>query len=325
MDVLLTSPWLPAEWIAAHDLAPRGVWALNPPEAVALKAGVCAFAQGALQWAGAGAEGAAVFASSCDQLRRAADEVAARNAARTFLFNLPATWQTAAARQMYRAEVARLGRFLVALGGSAPTPEKLAQTFAAYQRARQQLLAAQPACAARAWAEAVVRFHAGDPVNALEPSAPADPRRAAAGVPVALVGGPMLPAYFNLLDALEAAGGRVVLNATEAGERSLLAPAPADAPVLSRDALADFYLDRCADVFQRPNTRLYAWLRERLAARAVRGLVLWSYFACDLWRAELQSLREAFDLPVLLIEPDAMHGDSPRLHTRLQAFVEMLQ
>jgi hypothetical protein len=137
-----------------------------------------------------------------------------------------------------------------------------------------------------------------------------------------------------LLDAIEKAGGRVVLNATEAGERSLWptspldqaqpaagAPAQPDAALLA--LLARGWLANCVDVFQRPNTRLYDWLRERLTARQAHGIVLWHYVGCDLWRAEAQPMRAAFGLPVLLLDADEA---TPRRNTgRLEAFLESLR
>jgi hypothetical protein len=162
-----------------------------------------------------------------------------------------------------------------------------------------------------------------------------------------------------LLDAIEKGGGRVVLNATEAGERSLwqaftlddaqtdtaersvyAAETSVDQPgqdsagtvslpgscsvnaaLLAR--LARGYLANCVDVFQRPNTPLYDWLRERLMIRQVRGIVLWHYVGCDLWRAEAQPMREAFGLPVLLLDADEA---APNRNTgRLEAFLESLR
>ena len=88
--------------------------------------------------------------------------------------------------------------------------------------------------------------------------------------------------------------------------------------LLARGCLAN-----CVDVFQRPNTRLYDWLRERLTARQARGIVLWHYVGCDLWRAEAQPLREAFGLPVLLLDADEA---APQRNTgRLEAFLESLR
>ena len=177
--------------------------------------------------------------------------------------------------------------------------------------------------------------------------------------PLALVGGPLAQPQMVLLDAIEKAGGRVVLNATEAGERSLWADSLLDnaqpctaecsvdtteaaikqpckeafAPVSSPELcsvnaallarLARGWLANCVDVFQRPNNRLYNWLCERLTARRVRGIVLWHYVGCDLWRAEAQPMREAFGLPVLLLDADEA---APNRNTgRLEAFLESLR
>ena len=125
---------------------------------------------------------------------------------------------------------------------------------------------------------------------------------------------------------IETAGARVVLNATETGERGLLPSFEwedsGDDPV---DVLVRGYLENIVDAFQRPNKRLYAWLGQRLSSRRVRGIVLWVYTGCDLWRAEAQSLLEAFGLPVLLLEADTAQGCSPRDVGRVQAFVETLK
>jgi benzoyl-CoA reductase/2-hydroxyglutaryl-CoA dehydratase subunit BcrC/BadD/HgdB len=129
-----------------------------------------------------------------------------------------------------------------------------------------------------------------------------------------------------LLDCVEAAGGQVVLHATEPGERTIMpnlgAAADAGDP---RTVLADHYFEHVVDVFQRPNDRLYAWLRPRLAERRVRGLVLWAHVGCDLWRAEAASLREAFGLPLLLLEAHTTCGVAPRDLNRLEAFLESLR
>ena len=136
----------------------------------------------------------------------------------------------------------------------------------------------------------------------------------------------MTTAHWTVLDALEAAGARVALNATEAGERSLLPElALNDFHTDPVGRLAQAYWDHCVDVFQRPNTRLYAWLRPRLACRDIRGMVLWHFVGCDLWRAEAQTLRETFGLPLVQIDADEAKPISPRCLSRLQAFVETLQ
>lgn len=322
MDVFLTSPWIPAEWIRAHGLMPRGVWGAPDfkLEALPQTAGACAWANAVVGLAESRADAAVVFSTHCDQLRRGFDTacgVPPGPAARIFLYNLPATWQTAAAEQLVQDELRRLGTFLESLGGSRPSDATLRDVMHSADSARRQLLAAAPRCSARAFAEAVDRFH-WEGVIAL----PVPEEQPAGAVPLALVGGPLSRAQWHLFEILEAAGGRVVLNATEGGERSLAAPRiHASHPF---DELAARCLARCADVFQRPNTPLYEWLGARLAPRGVRGLVLWHYVGCDLWLAEGQSLREAFQLPVLPLDAEEVAGDAPRTRNRLEAFVETL-
>jgi benzoyl-CoA reductase/2-hydroxyglutaryl-CoA dehydratase subunit BcrC/BadD/HgdB len=328
MDVFLTSPWIPAEWIRAHGLTPRGLWSLPDfqPGAGAIAAGVCALAEAAVQLAAARPDAAVIFSTSCDQLRRGFDTAAFRGQPRAFLFNLPATGQTAVVEQMFRSELERLGRFLLTLGGRKPTPETLRQSMRQAGATRECLLEAAPASSPHGLAKAVARFHWD---GTFLPTPPAPPIKQQ--IPLALAGGPLLAAHWKWLDEIEAAGGRVVLNATETGERSLL-PAfdfenhgNGDAAAQPFDVLVRGYCHHIADVFQRPNTRLYAWLKARIEARHVRGIVLWHFTGCDLWRAEAQTLHENFGLPVLLLEAGEEPGTAPRDLTRLQAFVETLK
>jgi hypothetical protein len=322
MDVFLTSPWIPPEWIRAHGLQPRGIWSADNFQRGAwpLSAGVCAFAEAVLRFADAAADSAVVFSTACDQMRRGFDSATLRGQRRAFLFNLPAAWQTAAAGEIFRSELERLGQFLVAMGGHAPAPEMLQQEMLRSSLMRKRLLESASASSPRGFAGAVARFHWDGSFLPPRPSTPANQ------IPLALVGGPFLAPHWQWLDELEAVGGRVALNAAEVGERSL-SPAfdfesGANDPF---DALVRGYCDNIIDVFQRPNTRLYSWLKPRLASRHVRGMVLWHFTCCDLWRAEAQTLRETFGLPVSLLEAGAEPGVRPRELNRLQAFVEMLR
>jgi hypothetical protein len=360
MEVFYTSPWVPPEWIKAHGLEPRGIWLARDfaCEPLPLASGVCAFANAVVRMAERHAESAVIFTTHCDQLRRGFDTVVGAAAPRVFLFNLPVTWQTPVAERIYADELRRLGRFLMGLGGHAPEAMALIEIIGQYSQGRQRLIEAAPWCPARAYAEAVGRFHLDGAVHLPQEnryrSAPG-----AGSIPLALVGGPLSRAQMASLDAIEKAGGRVVLNATEAGERSLWPdfplddaqigtaersvyaaetsvdqPGQASAGMVSlpgscsvNDALlarlARGCLANCVDVFQRPNTRLYDWLRERLTARQVRGIVLWHYVGCDLWRAEAQPMREAFGLPVVLLDADEA---APNRNTgRLEAFLESLR
>ena len=267
---------------------------------------------------------AVIFTTACDQMRRAADAASARAGSRLFLFNLPATWQTPAARRLYHAEVERLGRFLERLGGQSPTTDQLAAVIREWDKRRARLHEFILRASARAGAAALARFFESG--STPPPNPPPPPSPPPQGVPLALVGGPLLPSQWPLFDAIESARGQVVLNATEPGERCLLPLLPNLAPGQNPlPLLADHYFDHCVDVFPRPNSRLYAWLGHRLAERRVRGVVLWVHVGCDLWRAEATSLREAFRLPVLVLEAQDAGGGSLRELNRLAAFVESLQ
>ncbi len=340
MDVFYTSPWVPPEWIAAHGFQPRGVWSSPALDlrAAPLAEGVCAFAAGVLRLVEARPAAGFVLTTHCDQLRRGFDALDDATGNSTFLFNLPATWQTPTARRLYQAELRRLGRFLVKLGGAAPDRSRLQPICQAYEQARCRLRAAAGTRSGRRLMELSAHYHwTGEAKSGSEP----EPETGA--VPLALVGGPLPPSLWGLLELIEAAGGRLVLDGTEAGERSLLpqvrlhppggpenqptstgAPRPPDTED-GVEILANAYFDAITAVFQRPNTRLYQWLRARVAARQVRGIILWHYVGCDLWRAEAQSLREALGLPVLLLEADETDGHSLRHAGRIAAFIECLR
>lgn len=338
MEVYLASPWVPPEWVRAHGLEPRGVWAADRlgMGAFPLAAGVCAFAEAVAQFTRNHSESAVVLATHCDQLRRSFDVLAGNGCGNCFLFNLPATVQTPAAEAIFCSELERLGRFLVGRGGHAPASPLLRAVVDRHAAARTRLLRLATACSAQRYAAAIARFHWDGAVDLpggpdLADEAAAGPPRSADGLPLALVGGPLPKAEWDLFDRIEAAGGRVVLNATEGGEHTLWQAAETgggtgieeDSSALLRK-LTRQYLDHCVDVFQRPNQRLYQWLEPRLALRQVRGIVLRYYVGCDLWRAEAASFREAFGLPVLLLEANETSSGLVRERGRLEAFVETL-
>ena len=160
MDVFLASPWIPAEWIRAHGLQPRGIWSADNFHCGAwpLSAGVCAFAEAAVRFAETPTNSAVIFSTACDQLRRGFDTAILRGQRRAFLFNLPATWQTAAAAQMFRSELERLGQFLLTIGGRAPSPKVLRQDLLQSGRTRMRLLESASNSSARGFAEAVAKI-----------------------------------------------------------------------------------------------------------------------------------------------------------------------
>jgi benzoyl-CoA reductase/2-hydroxyglutaryl-CoA dehydratase subunit BcrC/BadD/HgdB len=313
--ILYSCPYIPAEWIAAHSLRPRRVL---PRSVAGMLAGCCPYVTAFQQQAAQETQAAGIIVTTlCDQMRRTAELLARQTATPVFLFNLPATWHPAAV-ELYRAELARLGDFLVRVGGVAPTPETLTavrrQLDRGYHRCRT-LIGALPA---QAYADMLADFFA-DP---LAPPAVIIPRQQH-GIPLALVGVPLLRDSFPLLARIESAGGRVVLQATESGELSLPAPwneLTAD-PV---EELVHAYFGAIPHAFRRPNTQLYDWLAREFAARGVTGVIFLRYLWCDLWHAEVQRLREWTALPVLELDVSPESGALARMDTRIQSLLEML-
>jgi benzoyl-CoA reductase/2-hydroxyglutaryl-CoA dehydratase subunit BcrC/BadD/HgdB len=271
---------------------------------------------------------AVVMATTCDQMRHVEALVSQGGDRPVFLMNVPATWQTDAARRLYRHELERLGRFLVQLGGEPPSSERLRGVMIRFDEARRSLRSMRQGMSARRFAEAVSALGSDelDWAAVAEAAVPGDngPRREP--VRLALVGGPLLAKDRILFDLLEQAGGRLVLDATTGGERTM--PAEFDARRLRRDPLgelADAYFGAIPDAFRRPNTGLYDWLGEMIARRGVRGLLCWRYVWCDIWHGELYRLKRASWVPVLDI--DAGYNDDglfARTTARIEAFLEML-
>jgi benzoyl-CoA reductase/2-hydroxyglutaryl-CoA dehydratase subunit BcrC/BadD/HgdB len=297
-----SSPFVPAEWIAAHGLRPERL-RLHPSER--LTRGICPYA-GALLDAAQGSGGwsdiaGLALATTCDQMRYVAAMLGQRGNRPVFLLNVPSTWQTPAARQLYLDELRRLGRFLVRLGGKTPSGEELTQVMLAFDRVREE-----------------------DRANSRGPTARDG---GGGGIPLAILGGPLLETDCEFFALVERAGGRIVLDATEHGQRTL--PRPFDLSRLAADPLAelaDAYFDAIPDAFQRPDTRLYEWLGRELAARQVRGIILHRYLWCDLWHAESQRLKQWSPTPVLELDVGPDDTAAPnRIQGRIEAFLEILK
>ncbi|NUQ63883.1 MAG: 2-hydroxyacyl-CoA dehydratase [Pirellulales bacterium] len=378
--VAYVSPMVPPEWITAHGLAPswQQLRTVRRDRDGGTVRGVCPYAAAVLATATAESGAAAlVLTTTCDQMRYAAAMVERGRSLPVFLMHVPATWQTSAARQLYRDELLRLGRFLVQIGGAVPGAETLARVARRYEAVRRQVVERRAVLGAREFALAVAevrgfideggtnvraaitparnisiptRIASEGPSLALRvsigrlscrnnksgnesprskvrsPACSETAQTPSAGIPLALLGGPLLADDHGILDTIESLGGRIVLDATESGERTL--PGPLDEARLAQDpldALVDAYFGSIPDVFRRPNTAMYDWLGRELPSRGVRGIVFRRYLWCDLWHAELQSLREASPVPVLDLDAAGDEQSSAnRTLARLEAFLEML-
>ena len=327
--IIYTCPYVPAEWIAAHGLRPSRIIpdAAEATGTLGRVEGLCPYVQGFINEAITDKQaGGIVVTTVCDQMRRAFDILVRRCDAPAFLMNVPNTWQNLGVQKLYIDELKRLGRFLIGLGGKSPLlDDALAEIMLKYDTARKSILAAGGYLPARQYAETIAAFGRDGPSET--PNNTPGPEPLIEGVPLAIVGGPLMRRDFDILDIAEQAGGRIVLNAAETGERGMCAPFDRrrlrDGPLME---LANAYFGGIQDASRRPNSELYKWLKSKLTDREVRGIIFHRYVWCDMWHAELQRLKDWTDLPVLDI--DTTGDNETRLHrtaNRIRAFLETLQ
>ncbi len=324
------NPFVPPEWIAAHGLCPVWLPLGRTGTHDATGRGMCPCAGALVANATCGATPETlVLTTACDQMRYASAYLDTTLDIAPFLLNVPSTWQNPQVRQVYREELERLGRFLVQAGGREPTSQQLRATIEQYDDRRAVALEARPKMSARQWAETLVCLRSDSLTLRGAVNLDQEPGAVNAndGIPLALIGGPLLAEDNSFLDHVERAGGRIVVDATEGGERTL--PGLVDRERLQDDPLDELvriYFDTIPDVFRRPNTGLYEWLDKRLSLQAVRGIILRRYPFCDLWHAELHRLREWNDVPVLDIDVSTgQESEASRTLGRVEAFLEMLR
>ncbi len=265
-----------------------------------------------------------IMTTLCDQMRRGFD-IVRRGDLPAFLMNVPNTWQNAGVQKLYLEELNRLSRFLIGLGGKVPSNGDLAEIMFEYDSARSFIQAEKRYLSSRQYSEAIAKFNQ-DGKSDIEKRI-TDKQLLKDGIPLAIIGGPLLREDLCLFDVVESCGGLIVLDATETGERGMCAQF--DRRRLCEDPLmelANAYFGSIPDASRRPNNQLYDWFERELVCRKVRGIIYRRLLWCDIWHAELYRLKQRIDLPVLDIDvSDKGEALSARIIQRIQAFVEMLR
>ncbi|MHC4155579.1 MAG: 2-hydroxyacyl-CoA dehydratase [Planctomycetota bacterium] len=326
--IIYTCPYVPAEWIAAHGLHPSRVMPGSTDSAslLARTEGVCPYVRNFIGEVVKDERAAGVIVTTvCDQMRRAFDVLVRECELPAFLMNVPNTWQSVASHELYVDELKRLSRFLIRQGGEPPSNDALAEIMLEYDAARASILAARENLSARQYAETIAALGREGPGNMLNNVAIGEP--AIGGVPLAIVGNPLMKQDFDMFDMVEQSGGRIVFDATETGERGMCAPFDHrrvhDDPLTE---LANTYFGSIQDASRRPNDELYEWLAGELIGRTVRGIIFRRYVWCDMWHAELRRLKDRVRLPVLDIDTAGDYEtEENRTAGRIRAFLEMLQ
>ncbi|MCP4610338.1 MAG: 2-hydroxyacyl-CoA dehydratase [Planctomycetes bacterium] len=326
--IIYSCPYVPAEWIAAHGLRPSRIIpdAADTAGLPGRTEGLCPFVQDFINEVVADKKASGVVITTvCDQMRRAYDILLRRCDVPLFLMNVPNTWQNVTVQKLYIDELKRLGRFLIGLGGKSPSDDTLARIMLDYDTARTTILTAGGYLPARQYAETIAAFGRDGPGET-----PLDitiPESKIKGVALAIFGGPLMRQDFDIFDIVEQAGGHIVLDAAETGQRGMCAPFDRlglrDKPLLE---LASAYFYGIQDASRRPNSGLYKWLKCRLADTEARGIIFHRYVWCDMWHAELQRLKDWTDLPVLDIDTAGNNqAAKQRTTNRIRAFLETLQ
>ena len=328
--IVYTCPYVPAEWIAAHGLRPSRVIpdSVGSVFSLAGREGVCPYVRGFIAEVTKNYRaGAVVVTTVCDQMRRAFDIVTRKCELPAFLMNVPNTWQSPAAQQLYTDELRRLGRFLIRQGGKPPSNDALAAIMLEYDIARTSIFAEREHLSARKYTERIAAFGRDGPSSSCAQRNTQYAQRNTKYVPLAIIGGPLMKQEFRIFDIVEESGGRIVLDATETGERGMCAPL--DAEGLREDPLSKLaraYFGGIADASRRPDSELYDWFEEELTERAVQGIIFRRYVWCDMWHAELGRMKDLIDLPVLDIDTAGdFESEENRTVGRIGAFLEMLQ
>lgn len=291
--VIYRSPFIPPEWIEAHGFDPLRMFPGEDPGPGPIpdSEGICPFMRQFVNQAVASDAAAIIITTMCDQMRRAFDMIDHESSPPVFLFNLPSTWQTDSAVNMYIAELQRLGKFLVSAGGSPDAMRKLADIMMQHDSTRRAI-----------------------PLSTIKDGT----------VPVMILGGPLTALDQKLLRIVTDANGSIVMDATENGSRTI--PDTFDHTRVKTDPLSELaraYFCTIPDVFRRPNKPLFDWIRTQINQYNPSGIIIFRQLWCDLWHAEVHRLREQFKLPILDID---LNGDNPihRNRTRIQAFMESL-
>jgi benzoyl-CoA reductase/2-hydroxyglutaryl-CoA dehydratase subunit BcrC/BadD/HgdB len=325
--IIYTCPYVPAEWIAAHGLSPsRIIPDTSGAASTGCTEGVCPFVQGFINMVITDKQaGGVVITTVCDQMRRAYDILVRRCDIPLFLMNVPNTWQNVSVQKLYIDELKRLGRFLIGLGGMSPLDSTLAEIMLEYDSARTSIFGIGGYLPARQYAEKIVAF--GKDGLSVTLDNITLPESQIEGVPLAILGGPLMRQDFDIFDIVEQAGGHIALDATETGQRGMCAPFDRrglrEKPLLE---LASAYFCGIQDASRRPNSGLYNWLKCRLTEREIRGIIFHRYLWCDMWHAELQRLEDWSDIPVLDLDTMGNNEtEKQRTTNRVRAFLETLR
>jgi len=87
-------------------------------------------------------------------------------------------------------------------------------------------------------------------------------------------------------------------------------------------ALSRIYFRMPACIRTRPNTGVFDRIRETLQRTGAKGIILKTLTFCDLWYTEKERIKKSFGVPVLVYNAGYGEGESERIKTRLETFLD---
>ena len=290
MTVYYTCSFVPLELIAACGCMPQRLTPAFESSRLSQTEGMCSFTQSWLEVLlnKAGKENfAAVFCTSCDQMRRAYDLYGQHSNQHAFLLNVPST-NTQHSLDYYRQELERLQQFLCSFSGK---PFDKSQLKTMMSESGEKKLSS----------------------NNKRP------------LKIAITGKAAPASIQNALnEILDASNAGILLDVNNdklAHHFLEFSRIPMQKDPLTE--LANSYF-RLPAIWKRPNDIFYQRLTDEIRKNDIDGIILLRYIFCDLWHSTGYELKKRLAIPILEIDLDGNAELSASAVSRVQAFSEML-
>lgn len=319
IKVVYSSPYVPPELVEACGAVPERIIDFGDSKE-RISEGMCPYARAFRDAVSVKDHDIVLFTTGCDQMRRGYESP--EELPNSYLLNIPSTWQSLNAFNLYISEMERMAGIICQSTGVELREETLKNVMIKYDSSREKLREYRNFVDSAEYNKQVLNFIAniGSVPELSE-------RYLSDNIPLALIGGPLTKNDLSLFNIIRDLGGDIAVNGTENGDMNL--PDPFDKRNMAIDSwqeLMDTYFFKVADIGRRPNSHFYSMLKSRLDENGVRGVIYRSYPWCDLWGAEVYRIKEWLDIPLLEIDAELFRNPDhePRLITRLEAFMETL-
>ncbi|NLP04534.1 2-hydroxyacyl-CoA dehydratase [Candidatus Fermentibacteria bacterium] len=262
---------------------------------------------------------------TCDQTRRLFQELSRLTGAVVHHLQLPAT-RTPEAREFFVSQIERLVSDLSATVAGRPYDRDSA---AGWETGRQVSAALLTSLASSCSVPPVALHLMYRLLDFARPEGLSAAFSEAASLvtdwrprfPVAVTGSPLLLEEDYIPRFLERRGIAMIPLGCSGGQNAI-----PDGRHCSGDpaCLAGVWFDSLRCTRCRPNEATFEHLESEIARTGCRGLIVKSLKFCDLWFTEKERIRARMPVPVLVLDTSFTVGETERLRTRVEAFMESI-